>query len=68
MKVVSNQGSQYLLLDLITKKQKNIHVTRIKEFYFAPSRVDPTDVAHRDYLEFFVEAILDHRGNTKNLS
>ena len=68
MKVVSNKGSEYLLLDLITKKERSIHVTRIKEFHFAPSQVDPTDIARRDYLEFFVEAILDHRGNIRNVS
>ena len=68
MKVISNEGSKYLLLDLITKKEKHIHVTRIKEFLFAPSRVDPTDVARRDYLEYFVEAILKHKGDTKVLS
>ena len=68
MKVISNKGSEYLLLDLITKKEKHIHVTRIKEFHFAPSRVDPIDIARRDYLEFFVEAILAHRGNIKIVS
>ena len=68
MKVISNEGSKYLLLDLVTKKEKHIHVTRIKEFLFAPSRVDPTDVARRDYLEHFVEAILKHKGDIKVLS
>ena len=27
--------------------------------------VDPVDVARRDYMEFFIEKILDHRGNLK---
>ena len=57
MKVISNKGSEYVLLDLITKKEKHIHVTRIKEFLFAPSRLDPTDIARRDYLEYFIVAI-----------
>jgi Chromo (CHRromatin Organisation MOdifier) domain len=68
MKVISNKGSEYILLDLITKKEKHIHVTRIKEFLFAPSRVDPTDIARRDYLEFFVESVIAHRGNIKSVS
>jgi hypothetical protein len=67
MKVISNKGSEYILLDLITKKEKHIHVTRIKEFLFAPSRLDPTDIARRDCLEFFVESIIAHRGNIKNV-
>ena len=37
----------------------------MKPFRFDPARTDPQDVARHDYLEFFVEKILDHRGNLK---
>ena len=67
MKVISNHLSEYVLLDLITKKEKNIHVKRIKQFHFSPT-ADPLDIARRDYLEFFVEEILSHRGNVKKVS
>jgi hypothetical protein len=30
--------------------------------------VDPLDIARRDYLEYFVEEILEHRGNPKKVS
>ena len=40
---------------------------RIKQFYFS-STVDPLDIARRDYLEFFVEEIIDHKGDVKKVS
>jgi Chromo (CHRromatin Organisation MOdifier) domain len=40
----------------------------MKQFHFDPMRTDPSDVARKDYLEFFVEDILAHRGDTKRLS
>jgi len=54
----------YLLLDLIKNKDpKYYHVTQMKPFHFDPSHTDPVDVARRDYLEFFIESVLAHRGN-----
>jgi hypothetical protein len=66
MRVVSHHRSEYKLLDLITLKEKRYHMTQLKPFLFEPLRTDPTDVARRDYLEFFIEDILDMRGNTSN--
>lgn len=60
--VLGNEKSEYRLLDLITRKEKLIHATRLKEFIFDPRQTDPKDIARRDYLEFFVESILAHRG------
>jgi Chromo (CHRromatin Organisation MOdifier) domain len=40
----------------------------MKQFHFDPMLTDPSDVARKDYLEFFVEDILTHRGDTKRLS
>ena len=48
MRVISNDKSTHTLLDLLTKKERQIHVTRIKEFLFSPS-ADPFDIARRDY-------------------
>jgi Chromo (CHRromatin Organisation MOdifier) domain len=67
MRVISNDKSAYTLLDLVTKKERQIHVKRIKEFIFSTT-ADPLDIARRDYLEFFVEEILSHRGNVKKVS
>ena len=67
-KVLGNQNSEYRLFDLVTKKEKLVHVTRLKEFIFNPHITDPKDIARRDYLEYFVESIVDHRGSTSRKS
>ena len=68
MKILRNQNLEYHFLDLITGKEKIFHVTSLKKFHFDPQFNNPTDVARRDYLEFFVEKIIDHRGNFRQLS
>jgi hypothetical protein len=39
----------------------------MKPFIFDPLKTDPQDTVRRDYLEFFVEKILDIRGDTKRV-
>jgi Chromo (CHRromatin Organisation MOdifier) domain len=68
MKVIKRLKGQYTLLDLTTLKEKEYHSTQLKEFIFNPNRVSPLDVARKDYLEFFIEEILHHTGNTNRLS
>ena len=68
LKVLEHKNSEYKLLDLVTKKEKLVHCTRIKEFHFDPLKTDPKDIARRDYLEFFVEAIIAHRGDRRKKS
>jgi transposase InsO family protein len=67
LRVISNEQSEYLLYDLITNKAKPYHVSDIKEFKYNPLKTDPLDVARRDYLEFFVEEILDMTGDIKRV-
>ena len=52
-------------MDLISGKEKDYHVSDMKPFVFDPAIVDPLDVARRDVMEFFIEKILNHRGNLK---
>ena len=40
----------------------------MKPFVFDSAVVDPMDVARRDYMEYFVDKILQHRYNPKNSS
>jgi hypothetical protein len=68
LKVISNDRSECLLLDLITSKIKPYHVSDLKPFRFDPLQTDPLDIARRDYLEFFVEKILDMTGDVKRVS
>ena len=65
MRVVRGENSRYTLMDLISGKEKDYHVSDMKPFVFDPAIVDPLDVARRDVLEFFIEKILNHRGNLK---
>ena len=37
LKVLGSEKSEYRLLDLITRKEKLVHITRLKEFIFDPS-------------------------------
>ena len=67
-RVVSALQSEYTLLNLITKKHRTVHASKLKTFVFDPTRHDPTDTARRDYMEFFVESILAHRGDKKRVS
>ena len=68
MKVLGNIESEYRLLNLITLKEKLYHAHHMKPFRFNPHQTTPTDVARRDYLEFFVERILEHRGSQYRLT
>ena len=67
-KVLGSENLEYRLLDLVTSKEKLIHVTTLKEFIFDPFTTEPKDIARRDFLEYFVEAIIAHRGSTSRKS
>ena len=68
MKILSSHKSEYLLLDLVTGKEKTVHIKNMRIFRFDPSAVTPLDVARRDYSEFFVEKIMDHNGDFRKVS
>ena len=61
--MIKGLNSRYTLLDLITGKDRDLHVSGMKPFVFDSAIVDPMDVARRDYMEYFVDKILQHRGN-----
>ena len=57
-----------MVLDLITDKYKMYHVTQLKAFKYDPLQTDPTDVARRDHLEYFVERIISFSGDIRKVS
>ena len=65
LRVLKVQDSTYTPSDLVTNKGHRHHASNMKPFVFDPLIVDPHDVARRDYLEFFVERILAHRGDLR---
>ena len=62
MRVLKGLNSRYILLDLITGKEKDYHVSDMKTFIFDSAIVDPLDIARRDQMDFSIEIISDHRG------
>ena len=68
LRVIRSNNGEYTLLDLTTNKEKEYHVTQLKPFKFNSMRTDPLDVAQKDYLEFFVESVLTHRGQPNRIS
>ena len=68
MKVIKGLNSRDTLLDLISGKEMDFHLSDMKPFVFDSAVVDPMDVARRDYMEYFVDKILQHRGNPKKSS
>ena len=63
MEVISHRDSEYVLLNIVSKKTKRIHASKLKIFLFDPAKIEPMDSAHRDYKEFYIEAITGHKGN-----
>jgi hypothetical protein len=68
MKILRGKNPEYILLDLVSGKEKMFHVKNMRPFHFIPSKIDPLDVARHDYNEFFVDRILEHRGDFKKMS
>ena len=67
-RVVSRVGSKYKVLDLITNKYKMHHVTQLKAFKYDPLQTDPTDIARRYHLLYFVERIISFTGDIRKVS
>ena len=63
MEVISHRDSEYVLLNIVSKK-----TSKLKIFLFDPAKIEPMDSARRDYMEFYIEAITAHEGNTKKVS
>ena len=61
MKVIKDLNSCYT-------QQTDFHVLDMKPFFLDFAVVDLLDIARRDYMEYFVDKILQHRGNPKKSS
>ncbi len=63
-KVVGRNLNEYLLLNLVTKKEETKSIFLLRPFYYNAARIKPEDVALQDYEdEFVVEKIISHEGN-----
>lgn len=64
-KVIRFDKSEYTIQNLITKKPREVNASQLKLLKFNPTQKSPTDTARRDYMEFFIEAVISHIGNKK---
>ena len=55
-------------MNIVSKKTKRIHASKLKIFLFDPTKIEPMDSARRDNMEFYIEAITAHKGNTEKVS
>jgi transposase InsO family protein len=67
LRVVNSLGSTYTLENLITRRVKDYHVTRIHPFLFDPTTQDPLTYAIRDDHVYVVERVSNIRGDLKKL-
>ena len=54
MRVINGLNSRYTLLDLITGKEMDYHVSDMKPFVFDSAIVEPLGIARHDQMEFFI--------------
>jgi hypothetical protein len=67
-RVVNFVGSVYTVQDLVKFKNRDVHVSLLKPYYFDPEYTDPAKVALTDKQNFLVEAIRKHSGTISNKS
>jgi hypothetical protein len=63
LQVVSHQGSDYMLRDIVTHKlRKNpINVSRLKQYVHDSDQLTPAQAARRDLQEFAIQEVQEHR-------
>ena len=64
LQVVSNTGAEYTLRDASTTKDITVHVSRMREFHFDETRVNPLAVTVKNSDQFLVNAVINHTGYT----
>lgn len=62
-RIVNINGAKYTIQNLLTSKNQDVHISRLKPFIFDNERTDPKEVAMHEQEEFLIEAIIAHRGD-----
>jgi hypothetical protein len=64
--VIKHTGPRYTIENLVNKAQRDVHVSRLKEYIHDPDmELSPLEVACRDNEEFVVGEIKGHEGNPR---
>ena len=58
----------YIVRNIVSNKTKNIYGGLLRPFVFNPAVSRPMDTARRDYMEFFIETVKEHKGDIKKVS
>ena len=65
--VINIIGSKYALKNLVTDKNSDYHISRLRQFYLDNDQ-DPALIANKDQQMVIVQQILDIKGDPKNLA
>ncbi len=68
MRVVSFKNSTYTIQDLHNGKNENVHITRLKPFYYDPKYTDPEEVVNKEKQTYEIEKVIGHKGNKRSKS
>ena len=63
LQVISHNGNEYLLRDLIEHTERTYHVTQLKPFIYDPTFIDHRDIALHEAQEFEINSITSHKGD-----
>ena len=61
--VVNKLDSIYTIQDLLDGKLITTHIKNLRKFLYDPARTNPLDIAVQNRGEFFIDSILEHRGD-----
>ena len=66
--VVNKLDSIYTIQDLVDGKLITTHIKNLREFLYDPARINPLDIEVQNRGEFFIDSILEHRGDRQRRS
>ena len=66
--IVNKLDSIYTIQDLVDGKFITTHINNLREFHYDPERTNPIDIAVQNRGEFFIDSILEHRGDRQRRS
>ena len=65
-KVISKQGNEYTIENLVTGLQQNAHCKLLRVYNYDVERTDPRDIALRDYKDqYYIERVISHTGQKR---
>jgi hypothetical protein len=65
LRVISFSKNNYMLQDLVSRKESSYHITQLKAFNYDEMETDPAEIARAEAQEFIVEAVLNHSKGDK---